>query len=38
MAIKKIRLILPKFTRAQSIKWLESLAPTSKFRSIRLRE
>ena len=38
MAIRKVRPILPKFTQAQSIKWLESLAPTSKFQSIKLRE
>ena len=38
MAIKKIRPILPKFKQAQSIKWLESLAPTSKFQSIKLKE
>ena len=38
MAIKQICPILPKFTQTQSIEWLESLAPTSKFQSIKLKE
>ena len=38
MAIKQICPILPKFTQTQSIKWLESLTPTSKFQSVKLKE